>query len=81
MEMFHTHRDNLSLMDKLVDRLRLMAELHLDLDLWKAQNVYFEISRTTMNDKKGQTERGDEQAKKWMGLFQDLGSLLYVNIE
>jgi hypothetical protein len=34
-----------------------------------------------MNDKKGQAERGDEQAKKWMGLFQDLGSFLFVNID
>jgi hypothetical protein len=57
-----------------------MAELQLDLDLWKAQNIYFGISRTTMNDKKGQAERVDESAKKWVGLFQDLGSFLYVNI-
>lgn len=81
MELFHADRDNLSLMDKVVDRLRLMADLDLDLDLWKAQNLFFGISRTTMNDKKGQAERGDEQAKKWMGLFQDLGSFLFVNID
>jgi hypothetical protein len=80
MELFDAARDNLSLMDKIVDRLRLMADLNLDLDLWKAQNIYFEISWTMINDKKGQAERGDERAKKWMEIFKDLGSFLYVNI-
>jgi hypothetical protein len=80
MELFNADRDNIPLMEKIVDRLRLTAELHLDLDLWKAQNIYFEISRTTMNDKKRQAERGDGPAKKWMEIFEDLGSFLYINI-
>ena len=81
MELFNADRDNIPLMEKIVDRLRLMADLHLDLDLWKAQNIYFGISRTTMKDKKSQAVLGAEQAKNWMGLFQDLGFFLFVRIE
>jgi alpha-amylase/alpha-mannosidase (GH57 family) len=81
MELFGADRDNIPLMEKIVDGLRLMAALNLDLDLWKAQNIYFEISRTAMNDKKNQAESGDVPAKKWTATFKELGSFLFVNIE
>jgi alpha-amylase/alpha-mannosidase (GH57 family) len=81
MEVFLSQQDNLPLMEKMTHRLRLMADLNLDLDLWKAQNIYFAMGKAHWQNKKGQAERGDEQAKKWIGVFKDLGSFLYVRIE
>jgi len=81
METFRTRQDNLSLMEKMARRLRRMADLNLELDLWKAQNIYFAVGKAHWQNKKGQAERGDEQAKKWMEAFRDLGSFLYVRIE
>jgi hypothetical protein len=81
MEVFHAQQDNLSLMDKMARRLRRMADLNLELDLWKAQNIYFAIGKAHWQTKKGQAEQGNEQAEKWMGAFRDLGSFLYVRIE
>ncbi len=81
MELFRGRPDDVFRMEKIIGRLRTMANLKLSLDLWKAQNIYFEMSRTVLNDQKRQAERGAEPAKKWIGLFKELGAFLYVIIE
>ncbi len=60
----------------LISALSLASDLSLDLNLWRAQNVYFAVSRklTAPAAKKFAPSR----AKVWLRDFQDLGDFLHV---
>jgi hypothetical protein len=73
------HPHNIHLMEKIITILELLAQLSLDLDLWKAQNIYFAMGRKIYPDIV--TETGtDELAGRWVKLFERLGEILQVNI-
>lgn len=60
--------------------LHALQPLHLDLDLWKAQNVYFAMAKKHYGNMKEQSARGNEVAKKWILYFERIGEYLKVRI-
>ena len=73
------HPHNIHLMEKIIIILELLAQLSLDLDLWKAQNIYFAMGRNIYPDIITETAT-DELAGRWVKLFERLGEILQVNI-
>ncbi|MDE2008598.1 MAG: DUF3536 domain-containing protein [Candidatus Omnitrophica bacterium] len=71
--------DNIQLLEKIVAILELLAQLNLDIDLWKAQNIYFAMGRKIYPDIFSLSGT-DELAGRWVKLFEHLGSILQVNI-
>lgn len=57
---------------------RLIHSLHLDLDLWKAQNIYFSLSRDLYPDYEQKAEDGDIKAGLWLTAFESLAPFLNV---
>ncbi|OGX07438.1 MAG: hypothetical protein A2Z88_07150, partial [Omnitrophica WOR_2 bacterium GWA2_47_8] len=60
--------------------LRTLSPLHLNLDLWRTQNIYFFIGKkfhSKMRDRAGQA---DEKAKEWLEYFNRLGDYLRVKV-
>ena len=73
----NTH--NIHLMEKIIVILELLAQLSLDLDLWKAQNIYFAMGCKTYPEISAKAGT-DELAARWVKLFEHLGAILHVNI-
>lgn len=68
-----------------IDRLLMVCQIvkalnnmHLGLDLWKSQNILFSISRQHFGEMLARADKGDENAKKWVGLFESLENEMHV---
>lgn len=60
--------------------LRILSALPLELDMWKAQNVYFSIGKQLYGGMREKAEKGDNNAKEWIKHFNSLGHYLQVKI-
>jgi hypothetical protein len=72
-EKFSETPGDISLLKNIVDALEILAPMNLELNLWKAQNVYFITRRRVYNQMRS---RGDETANEWIKLFDKLGGYL-----
>ena len=72
--------DDVGLLEYIVEMVRLLSALKLELDMWKAQNIYYTTGQTICRDKKRQAEAGDEAARRWVRAFEALGELLKVKV-
>jgi hypothetical protein len=73
------HPDNIHLMEKIITVLELLAQLNLDMDLWKTQNTYFAMGKKIYPDIRPKASM-DETAGRWIKLFEHLGGILQVKI-
>ena len=79
MKRLSDYPDNIHLMEKIIVILELLVQLSLDLDLWKAQNIYFAMGRKIYPDILSQAGT-DELAGRWVKFFERLGEILEVKI-
>lgn len=78
--LFQTPED-LHLLETVEAAIRTLDNLHLGLDVWKAQNIYFSIGKQQIfNGMRERVLRGDAAAEKWVKLFNNLGNYLHVRI-
>jgi hypothetical protein len=71
---------DLELMKEIVSSLQAVSSLGLDLDIWKAQNILFLISRAHLKKMKTKGEKGDKNARKWLTHLYDMEKFLQVKI-
>jgi hypothetical protein len=67
------------LFEKMESALKLLSSLSVELDLWKAQNAYFSIAKKLYEPMKEEAE-GEDLAKRWIEVFDRLGSRLQVKV-
>jgi hypothetical protein len=67
---------DMDLLRRLIEAAKLLPELPFEKNLWKPQNVYFEISRTVRPGVSERAEKGDETAKSWERLISEYGEAL-----
>lgn len=60
--------------------LESLQRLHLDLNLWKAQNIYFMLYRTVSPAMEKRAAEGDPQARRWLDTFTALAPLLSIKV-
>jgi hypothetical protein len=68
------------LLQRLVDIVSLVKSAPIDVDLWNAQNLYYEALQSVV---KGQPEGGSPVKlgdKGWAQKFRSLGSALMVRV-
>ena len=80
MEKLNEQPENVQLFETIDEIMGAIKPLSLSLDLWKAQNIYFSISRNFYNSMKEKAERGDTQAEHWVDDFLKLGEYLHIKI-
>ena len=68
--------EDVELVRRLIDAANLARELPFESNLWKPQNVYFDISRTIRREWLECGLQGDEAAKLRAALFAELGAAL-----
>ena len=50
------------------------------IDLWQAQNIYFDIRQQTMPAKLVAAKKNDTSAVKWLQQFETLGSIMGISL-
>jgi alpha-amylase/alpha-mannosidase (GH57 family) len=67
---------SLELLDRALSLARILVELPFDLNLWQAQNMWYEIMRSSSH---GLTSLSQEDRPRWDKDFAELGSLLSID--
>jgi alpha-amylase/alpha-mannosidase (GH57 family) len=80
MEGFVSHPQDLSLLQELVNMVKLARSLPFTVNLWKAQNLYYEMLRTTYPELQKKAEQGGKAARKWVTQFVSLGEQLSMRV-
>jgi alpha-amylase/alpha-mannosidase (GH57 family) len=68
---------DLKLLSELDDTMKLVRMLPFEVNLWKAQNVYYVLLRTLYPR---QLERNDDEARRWVEIFRGLGEKLRIAV-
>ncbi|MCK5215278.1 MAG: DUF3536 domain-containing protein [Candidatus Omnitrophica bacterium] len=80
MDELAAHTQRVQILEIVETLLRILHPLSLDIDLWKAQNVYFTVGKNVYFEMKAQSEQGHENAQKWIAAFDKLGEYLQVKV-
>jgi alpha-amylase/alpha-mannosidase (GH57 family) len=70
--------EDTTLLETIGDVLRVLSAIPLELDLWKAQNIYFSIGIQRHDEMEKRSDQGDTRAKTWLEHFIKLGEYLNV---
>ncbi|RME63125.1 MAG: DUF3536 domain-containing protein [Nitrospirae bacterium] len=76
MESFAREPLNLERLESLLRFIEVLKSLSLEINLWKAQNLFFEISRAYYPEIK--EKKDDPGSERWLQLFEKLGNFLRV---
>jgi len=75
-----TNPDELFVLQRLERGLGLTSSLPFQVNLWKLQNICYELLETTYPEFKAKAERGEEEARGWIDAFDALIQKLWVRI-
>jgi len=81
MEMFEQSRDDTQLLSTIESALNILKGIVPDMDLQAAQNVFFTIGKEKYPEMKEKTGAQDEEATKWVQLFELVAGHLGLVIE
>jgi alpha-amylase/alpha-mannosidase (GH57 family) len=80
IEKIRQQPEEIPLFEKMENALKLLISLSVELDLWKAQNTYFSITKKLYRSMQERAEKGEDLAKRWIELFHRLGNQLHVKV-
>lgn len=80
IEKFETTITDTALLIKIEKSLALLQSLGLDLNLWKAQNIYYDVYKRYYPQYEKAAKEKDQTAIDWLQAFTTLGKLLKVNV-
>jgi alpha-amylase/alpha-mannosidase (GH57 family) len=72
MEQLFEDPEDVELMKRIVELLKMLKRIPLTLDLWKSENICFLIRRIYYEGFSYRSERGDEKSQTWISLFKTL---------
>jgi hypothetical protein len=73
--------EDLALPNLLVSAVALARSLPFEVNLWRVQNVYYELLHSKYPEFKKRAERGDKLADEWASAFIRLGEQLSMKVE
>lgn len=79
-ERFRQENTDMSILDRLEAKARLARsqDFGFEIDLWEAQNIYYQILQTVYPDVRNRADQGDQNARKWADTFVLLGERLGI---
>ncbi|HEX8712836.1 MAG TPA: DUF3536 domain-containing protein [Terracidiphilus sp.] len=72
----HDSAGSLEVLERTLALARILVELPFELNLWQAQNIWYEIFRTSSYSL---TNLSDEDRPTWERNFNELGACLYID--
>ena len=70
--------EDATLLETIVDVLRTLSVIPLEMDLWKSQNIYFSICTQQYDETEKRSDQGDSMAQQWLGHISKL--VAYLNV-
>jgi hypothetical protein len=67
-------------MEEVEAMLRILQPLSLNLEVGKAQNIYFAVGEKFYPQIRTRADQGDEASQRWVDYFHQLGEYLKVKI-
>ncbi len=80
MEKIQQDPKDSSLFVMITDVLELLESLSLNLDFWKAQNIYFSLKEQLGAEMEDKVKKDDGSAKNWFDAFKELGEKLRIKV-
>ena len=80
MEHVEQHPDDLNYMKRAVRFIQASFQVHLQPDLWKAQNIAFIIHRENFARMSRKQDQGNEHATQWLKTFAQLFEVLNIRV-
>ncbi len=85
MMRFAAAPEDVVFLERIVQMIRLLFELRIELDMWKAQNIFYALAQSLCRVKREQVEKNGldvetAMAKRWVSAFYALGELLKVKV-
>ncbi len=80
MEKLRDRPEEVSLLQQVEGALEILAPIGLDLNLWKAQNILFELIKKHFKYKQDKADKDDSQAQTFIALLNKLGEHLRVKV-
>ncbi len=62
-------------------KLSMLYLFPVQVNLWQAQNTYFDLLHSSYSDQKKLADSGDSETEKWLEEFLRLGDGLFINVE
>jgi hypothetical protein len=78
---FTEHPNDIDYLRQLEAMAELAQALPFEVNLWKVQNYYYEMSQTTYPAWRRQAEQGRAEAQTWVTHFVSLGAKLQVHVD
>ena len=78
---FREDPEDLDVLRQLLTAVSLGKEMPFEMNLWTAQNIYFEMLHTALPERHWKSEHGDENAQEWVRGFVELGRKLSVRVD
>ncbi len=72
---------DLLLVKRIEAALELSGSLPFQVNLWKAQNIFYEILRRVYGVLRQKADEGDKKTLEWLQHFRSLGARLYIKME
>ncbi|MBU4305659.1 MAG: DUF3536 domain-containing protein [Candidatus Omnitrophica bacterium] len=73
MSAFEQNLDNTEVLEIITKLLAILEPLSLEIDFWKAQNIYFSVRKKVVQKMKEDAQNGNIPVQKWLTLFNRLG--------
>jgi len=80
MDLLSRKPKNIGLIVKIESIIRMMRILPIELDLWKAQNMYYSVGKEFYEEMERIAETGDDVSRKWVDSFMKIGNYLGVKV-
>ncbi|MCB2231019.1 DUF3536 domain-containing protein [bacterium] len=79
--MWSEYKNDTEPLETLTGALKAFSGLSLEPDIWKAQIVYFRIGKQLIAERRAEAESGDDSARRWVRLFEEVGDFLRVRVD
>jgi hypothetical protein len=70
--------EDTALLKNVLASVKLARSTPFGVDLWKVQNLYYEMLQTVYPALKQKAQQGDKAAREWLTLFSSLGKQLSI---
>ena len=77
---FYDSPANLTVLENFGDAVNLLSSMSLQVDLWKSQNICYEIKKNLYDDYEEKRKLGDPVAEEWIKRFKPLAEALSIQI-
>jgi len=78
MARFVSDPEAMALLEETADAVRLARSVPFNVDLWKVQNLYYEMVQVKRPEFQKRTEEGDKAAGEWLNQLISLGQRLLI---